>query len=114
MIRAVNLSGGESAPPLERRLIVGILRLAVEDWRKAATLGSQQATRILQHEKSVLVTTQLCLAARELGYISPRQELLAFWHSDWCEYLFDHLPSVDREQAIKALGIPQGDTPCNP
>ena len=101
-------TGTSAAPPLEKRVVEEILQQAVEDWRRVVIMQQTEVGL----EKPGLGIVTLCRDVYEMGFRSPRQEALDFWHSDWCEHLFDYLPSMAYSQAIRALGIPRrGDPP---
>ena len=82
--------------PLACRLLVcAIIELGVNDWR---THG--HTDRPSKYEQRKIVKT-----AREVGYEAPRQELIAFFHSEWGDTLCNHA-GVNVLGAVRELGIP--------
>lgn len=91
-----------------KALLATVLKLAVLDWRKVGC-GDEVSREILELEGSKLeYTRDVAVFAKDAGFISAREELLAFFLSDWCHELFDWLGVVDYRRAMSEIGIQIG------
>lgn len=73
------LRGGYHVKDPVRNLAAGILHSAVRDWQKYALLRKPTNDR----DGSIFAFE----TAQDLGFSTPRRELLAFFKSHWCEEL---------------------------
>jgi len=79
-------------------LAAAILDNAIATWRVVNGLK-------YPHGKTHRGSVQAWYVARRLGYGKPHEDLLEFFHSDWCELLCSNL-NVDRDAMMQRHDIP--------
>jgi hypothetical protein len=67
-----------------------ILLQAIEDWGRYRSLSYHKMQKIMDNPKSHSSRISAAIRlAKELGFASPRLELIDFFNSDWFESLCD-------------------------
>lgn len=71
-----------------KQLACAILFAAIDDWDKYGTINKKRAGAILGRWR-YNAAQRRCVLADELGFDSPRAEMLDFFRSDWFQTLCD-------------------------
>ena len=82
-------------------MAASVLALAVSDWRRLGALRSviwlKWRGQRRQHPHKMTLSS--------MGYTSPRQELLDFFYSGWCELMLGAL-GFDRDWFLTNINVP--------
>ena len=86
-----------------KQLACAILYEAIDDWEKYGTIDRERAGTILARWR-FNTAQRRCILADELGFDSPREEMLAFFQGDWFRILCG-MADVPAKAMLKKLAL---------